>query len=201
MSGQPCWHTTVAAENMIDQANRKTEFPRLHPVEVASVFMVYDVKTGCSAAATKPEAEPSSNQLSSLSTLVKSSAIPYVDLAVWPPYTNRRRNKQTFHGCHLGVRPASQSWRTHGICGSNHVGYLVARKATARRCGSLTRCMVLLSGRCSIRLKSDCAAKNFSACAAEAIASSPRSQLSVVPPDAAPVPRIFHPGSPVGVGC
>ena len=32
---------TVAAENTIDQTNRKTEFPKLDLGDVASLFMVY----------------------------------------------------------------------------------------------------------------------------------------------------------------
>ena len=98
---------TIAATNTIGQADRKTEFPRLDLGDVTSLFIVYHAKVSGFATVIKPvtlppEAEPSTDQLSSLSAPVKSNAIPDVDFVVWVPYACRLRKRRTTSGYHIG---------------------------------------------------------------------------------------------------
>ena len=124
-------HTSLKGSDLaktIEQEDRKTELPKLDPGEVASTFMVHHVKKGGVPTATKPitpplEAEPSTEQLSSLPALVTSSAIPYVNFAARTLHSYRSREKNVHSGNHLVVTHIwlSKRFRPALQCGRNHV--------------------------------------------------------------------------------
>jgi len=97
---------TVSFEATIDTTDRKTEVALLTPQEVETAYSNYDKKMGSGLQSAEPvvphpDEEPTLDQLTALSALVKSGAPPSVDFSVWRAHANRLKKTLTFSGMHI----------------------------------------------------------------------------------------------------
>ena len=97
---------TVAAETVIDQADKKTEFKVLTQQQIVDAYDRYNRKMGTGrkgapVVTPHPDEEPTLEQLSALYGVVTSGQPPYVDFAVWLPHQNRLRRKIALSGLTL----------------------------------------------------------------------------------------------------
>ena len=100
---------TVTFEATIDTTDRKTEVALLTPQEIEAAYSNYDKKMGSGLQAAEPvvphpDKEPTIDQLTALSALVKSGAPPSVDFSVWRAHANRLKKTLTFSGMHSSRR-------------------------------------------------------------------------------------------------
>jgi len=99
---------TVSFEATIDTTDRKTEVALLTPLEIETAYSNYDKKMGSGLQTAEPviphpDEEPTIDQLTALSALVKTGAPPSVDFSVWRAHANRLKKTLTFSGMHIAA--------------------------------------------------------------------------------------------------